>query len=266
MRLVAIWLVLLFSTMSSFAHEYYLEPERYSVALGEVVGIAHKNGMRFKGSAYPWVTNWNIRSEAWQNGSGVPLKGQDGDRPALTIKSSQPGIVSVIHQSNVSTLTFKEWDKFVSYLADEGMEPIEQAHLQRNLPKTDFVEAYSRFAKTLVNVGSEPSGQDAVTGLKIELVALKNPGTLKRGEPLPVRVLYDGEPLKGVMVKVFAGVDTEVAARIRTDENGEANVPDLGEGAYLLNAVNMVEPVTEEAKAKKAAWESFWASLTLARP
>jgi len=249
----------------AFAHEYYLEPSSYTVKIGEEFGVAHKNGMRFNGNAYPWISQWNVRSEAWQNGSGVKVRGKDGDAPALKLKSNQTGLISIIHESGLSSLKFNSWDKFKSYLADEGLSHLLVQHKAAGYPEIFIKEVYTRYAKTLVNVGGG-DGLESPAGLKIELIALANPATLKRGEPLPVKVVFNSKPLANVTIKVFAGHKTDPAHKIITDEKGHALIPDSGPGDYLLNAVHMTKPVSKEPMAKDAHWESFWASMTLQRP
>ena len=247
------------------AHEYFLLPEQFRVETNKPFGVSHFNGMRFKGNAYPWISSWNIRSEIWQNGEKKEIRGKDGDRPALTISAIKPGLVTIIHQSNPSTLTFRKWDKFTSYLADEGLEKIAQEHLARGIPKEGFKESYARYAKTLVQVGDSNEGMDAPTGLMVELVAQANPYSLPKGAPLTVQLLFEGKPLAGAAVKSFVGQDTEPRRLITTDENGLVDIPDLGKGPYLLNAVVMTPPQSPGKEAKDAAWESFWASLTFER-
>ncbi|MFD0915258.1 DUF4198 domain-containing protein [Pseudahrensia aquimaris] len=263
-RFAAFFCLTLFLCSAAAAHEYYLEPTKYSVALDEQFGVEHKNGMRFKGNAYPFINAWNVRSEAWQNGAKVDLRGKDGDRPALTLKSNRPGLVILVHESKPETLKFLKWEKFVSYLADEGLEHMEAEHLKAGHPREGIKEIYTRFAKTLVNVGGT-EGNDQPTGLKFELVALENPARLAKGAPLPIQALLDGKPLADATIKVFAGIDTEAAHRIKTDAEGKAMIPDDGAGPYLLNAVHMVPPVTNGGQYDDAHWETYWASLVLAR-
>ncbi len=262
-RLVSLF-VLLGMYAPVAAHEYYLLPDKFSVAVGEKFAVEHKNGVRFMGTTFPWISIWNIRSEAWQNGVGVKVFGKDGDRPALNLQSNKPGLISIVHESNVSKLTFQKWDKFKSYLAEEGLEWILTEHEAAGYPQEKVKEVYSRFAKTLINVG-DADDVETPAGLKIELVALANPASLKRGESLPVKVLYEGKPLSGVAVKVFAGRDTEPAPLIRTGKEGRADIPDSGPGPYLIGAVHMTKPQSKIDLAKDAHWESFWASLTFER-
>jgi len=197
------------------AHEYYLQPSKYAVAPGEEFGVEHKNGTKFKGNAYPWITSWNVRSEAWQNGVGVKVFGKDGDRPALKLKSSTKGLISIIHESGPSSLKFSKWEKFKSYLADEGLTYILDEHAKSNYPETDIKEVYTRFAKTLINVGDKHD-IETPSGLTLELVALANPKSLPTDQPFPVQLLYKGAPLSDRTIKVFAGMDTQAAHRLIT--------------------------------------------------
>ncbi len=256
--------VLVFATYAS-AHEYYLLPKDFTPPAGASVGVEHRLGQKFNGNQMPWVTPWNVRSEIWQDGKSKSAKGIDGDRPALKVSPDQNKIATVIHQSNVDFLTFSTWEKFVSYTNKEGLAHAQQASNDGIKPKEGLKEAYARYAKTLITPAGSSEGIDAPTGLQIELIALKNPMSLSATETMPVQLLYDGKPLAGANLKVFVGIDTEVAHRIITDTEGKANIPAEGEGPYLLNAIHMTEPQGKEAKAKNAHWESFWASLTFKR-
>ena len=83
---------------------------------------------------------------------------------------------------------------------------------------------------------------------------------------MPVQLLFEGQPLENVLVRVFVGVGNEPSHRIRTDRNGNAMIPSDGPGPYMLNAVIITDPKTDEALKAEAHWESFWATLTFQRP
>ena len=258
-------IVLSMAPAKAVAHEYYLMPESFAASVGQEIGVRHRLGQRFNGNELPYIDVWNIRSETWINGRRVELRGQDGDRPALKVTVTEPGIISIIHESNIELITFKTWEKFANYATKEGLEQAMLASEKGLKPKVGLKEAYSRFAKTLISVGDTPTGRDVETGLKIELIALTHPGKLQKGAPMPVRLLYEGRPLEGATVKVFVGVDTEFVHQIKTDQDGKVRIPDSGPGPYLLNAIHMTEPQSGKTKAEQAHWESFWASLTFQR-
>ena len=253
------------STTVASAHEYYLLPQDFTPAAGTSANVDHRLGQKFNGNQMPWITLWNVRSEMWQNGKSKPAKGIDGDKPALKILPEKTVLTAVIHQSNVDFLTFKTWEKFVNYTNKEGMAHAQQASNDGIKPKEKLKEAYVRYAKTLITPAGSSEGVDTPTGLKIELIALKNPMSLSKTDPMPVQLLFDGKPLSGANLKVFVGIDTEAAHRIITDADGKADVPADGAGPYLLNAIHMTEPQSEIAKSRNAHWESFWASLTFRR-
>ncbi len=252
-------------TTASGAHEYYLMPESFTPNSGVEFAVRHRLGQKFKGNELPFINNWNIRSELWKDGEKTSIRGMDGDRPALKITGQGKGLMSVVHQSNVDFITFKTWEKFKNYVTKEGLGHALLPSQQGRNPKLDLKEGYSRFAKTLVALGAEPSGRDQPTGLKIELVALAHPLALKATDPMPVQLLYEGRPLEGARIKVFVGVGTEFVHQINTDKEGKALIPAGGPGPYLLNAIHMTEPQGSEAREKNAHWESFWASLTYQR-
>lgn len=256
---------ILFCASSANAHEYYLMPESFQPAAGKEFSVRHRLGQKFKGNEMPFIGAWNIRSEVWQDGEMREIKGLDGDRPALKITTAKPGLISVIHQSNIDFLTFKTWEKFEKYTVKEGLEHTHAASENGTKPKIDLKEAYARYAKTLISVGENNEGRDTPTGLKIELVALAHPASLTAGQKMPVQLLYDGKPLKGALLKVFVGIDTEFKHQIRTDAEGKVEIPADGAGPYLLNAIHMTEPQSQEAVKRGAHWESFWASLTFNR-
>lgn len=247
------------------AHEYYLMPNSFSVSVGQEIDVRHRLGQRFNGNELPYIDVWNIRSEIWMNGKSKEIRGKDGDRPALKVTPTEPGLMSIVHESNIEVLTFETWEKFQNYAKKEGLDHALGVSEQGRKPKIGLKEAYARFAKTLVSVGDTPTGGDVETGLKIELVALAHPHQLAKGSPMPVQLLYEGQPLEGATVKVFVGVDTEFVHRIKTDTDGKALIPDNGAGPYLLNAVHIVEPKSSKAISDQAHWESFWASLTFQR-
>ena len=255
---------LLLVSAAAQAHEFYLQPDSYTAKAGEPLAVRHHVGTRFNGNELPWITNWNVRSEMWQGGAKTDVSGTDGDRPTLTVTPQADGLLTLAHQSNHSTYAPATWEKFETYLRKEGLGDIVALHEARDLGDRPPKEAYSRFAKSLVAIG-DGAGSDDPVGLKIELVALENPYTFPVDQPLPVQVLFDGKPLAGVTVKVFDGVDTEAVDHIITDANGQVMIPPGGPGPYLLNAIHMIEPVSQTKIAQAADWESFWASLTFQR-
>ncbi|MEW6067165.1 MAG: DUF4198 domain-containing protein [Nitrospirota bacterium] len=86
----------------------------------------------------------------------------------------------------------------------------------------------SQFAKSLFcysEVLTRPAG------MKFEIVPLKNPFQLKSNEILPVKVIFDGKPIDGVVVET--GSHKEAG---RTDEKGIANIQITEQGLQVILA------------------------------
>lgn len=265
MRVLFTALAFMFFAPLTLAHEYYLMPNSFTPPAGEKFAVRHRLGQNFKGNEVPYISRWNIRSELWVNGEKRDVKGVDGDRPALKMSVSKPGLAIVAHQGNVDFLTFSSWEKFVAYVEKEGLTHALAPSENGAKPKEKLKEGYARYAKTLVQVGGGSTGMDRPVGLKIELIAKKNPSALSADEAMPVQLLYDGKPMAGVTVKVFETIGEDFGLKLITDKNGMVSVPPAGPGPTMLNAIHMTEPQGPEAIERKAHWESFWASLTYSR-
>lgn len=243
------------------SHEFWLDPVQFMPETGASVPIAHRNGMNFKGETFPYVRAWFKRFTVVDARGERPVKGTEGDDPAAVVAFPQPGLSILVYHSTPDPLVFETMEKFESYLKDEGLEHIAALHRQLGKPQTGIRELYARCAKALVWVGGG-SGSDRAVGLPLELVAERNPYQLGAETSLPVRLLHNGKPIEGVMIKVFNGADPTAPGRVRTDAEGRALIELPNAGKYLLNAVHMTPPSPRD----KADWTSLWASLTFARP
>ncbi|CAN0506803.1 unnamed protein product, partial [Phaeothamnion confervicola] len=161
-----------------------------------------------------------------------PVKGVDGDEPAVTMTFRTPGLVVFAHYSTPDTLVM-EWNLFTHYLRLEGLTGIEQRHKAANKPMTKIKEIYSRCAKLLMSVGPG-GGADRFTGMPLELVAEKNPFALAPGEPLPVRLLRDGKPLADIQIAAINKAEPDKRLTVRTDADGRASLDLTSPGPWLL--------------------------------
>ena len=244
------------------AHEFWLEPASFQVAMNERVEVDLRNGQMFKGARLPYFDHRILRFET-ANAAGVaPYSGRMGDLPAFSMQVPQPGLLTVIHETQPEELTYDTWKAFEVFAQEKDLKGLLAQHLQRGLPRTGFRESYSRHAKLLLAVG-QGLGADKPRGMKIELVALQNPYQMQ-GNTLPVLLLHQGRPLSDVQVEVFErSRDHAVEIRLlRTDSQGQVLVDLTPERIYLLNAV-LIRP---EEQSNGTVWHSLWASLVFAHP
>ncbi len=242
------------------AHEFWLRPDNFRPAPGDKVEINHINGQFFKGDALPFLGVWHSRYVVADAGGERLVEGDDGNLPAVTTRFDSPGLRIFGYLSTLNDITFDDWETFEKYLRFVGLVHIVERHLNQGKPKTGVRELYTRCAKLLLGVGAG-NGADRALGLPLELIAERNPYTLKPGDALPVRLLYKGKPIAGVTVTAFSDADPKNPVKTKTDADGRALISLPAPGAYMLNAVHMFDANPED----EAHWKSYWSSMTFER-
>lgn len=266
LRTVAIAVGLLGQTAPLAAHEFWLSPEVYQIAPGEPVAVHLRVGENFKGSSYSYFPTNFSRFELGTPEALVPAEGRLGDRPALTFTPDREGLWLVVHESTDSRLTYSEWPKFERFVKRHDLGDAVAVHRERGLPQTGFVEAYRRYAKSLIGVGAA-AGEDRVVGLEVEIVVETNP-YLPGVEEVTVRLLDNGEPRAGAQLEVFTrtgGAPEVEPVFLRADQDGRVSVPAVSGSEVLLGFV-VLRPVEGDGAAKQPVWRSLWASLTYSVP
>ncbi len=267
MRILAALFVLLPAGLAS-AHEFWIEPVAYQVATGDPISAHIVNGEEFEGTRFAFFPQRFQRFEVVTGGAAEPLEGRPGDMPAAQLAGIADGLVALAYVSTPARVRYEMFDKFVSFAEHKDFAGITALHNSRDLPKQDFVESYTRFARSLIAVGTG-GGEDAPSGLETEIVALANPYTAPLDGVLPVRVLYMGDPRPDVQVELFEKApDGAVDITLhRTDGEGVALLPVRPGHSYLADAVVLREPLEAALAAHPdAVWETLWASLTFAIP
>lgn len=270
MRLIASLLVLLGClTTPVLAHEFWISPVDYQVAPGEALHADLRIGSDFIGYPNPNLPNQTERFEIWQADTVTPYGGRLGDRPALQLDGfEQPGLVTLVHETSDTNLTYTEWSKFTDFCTHKDFAWAIDRHLARGFPQTEFVESYRRFAKSLIAVG-DGAGADQVVGLEVEIIALTNPYTVDPADGVLVEVRYQDQPMPDVQVELFGRRLSDNSlletTYYRTDAQGRVTLPVEAGVEYLVDHVEMLEqPGTIEDRTP--VWRSLWASLTFVVP
>lgn len=132
--------------------------------------------------------------------------------------------------------------RFNDYATAEGLTLVLQQRAATDTATRPGRELYSRRGKALIQVGAAGRlAQPYVTapvGLALEIVPLISPYALGNSRVLPVRVLYQGRPLAGAMVKLNnLAADAEPVEKHLTDSNGVASFAARRSGDWQLNVV-----------------------------
>lgn len=261
--------LLLLSTAAS-AHEYWLQPDRFSAAPGEQIAIEHRVGTGWPGETLPRDPRRVVRFALIDAKGERPIEGEAGADPAGTVTLRTPGISLAVYRSNPSRITL-EPTLFESYLRDEGLDAVVAFRAAHGESASPGEEMFSRNAKAMVvvsAVGTHPARLSASTardaqlwrrpvGLTLEIVGETHPRQLASGAPFTVRVLYRGRPLAGALVKTFPQGSVVTESRVRTDATGRATMTLGKPGVWLVNTVHM----TDAPPGSDARWQSLWSSL-----
>ena len=253
-------LILLLAATPLQSHEFWLETSNYQPKIAEKLPITLHLGEYFNGVTLPYLRDEIVRFQTLTGNSITSVNGLDGDLPATTLTISRVGLTLVTYRSTPSDIKFEGWDKFESYLQNQGLKRVIQSYTTSGKPTTNITERYERNAKLLIGVGAV--GQDRKTGLPLELVAESNPTNLNRGSTLSVRLLFKGKPLAGSQITAFAKAIPTSPLKVRTDARGRAKIQLPHNGAWLLSSVHMVAPPA----AQNVDWYSYWASMVFFRP
>lgn len=263
--LISLFLACLASTAKG--HEFWIDPEAHRVAVGEPVVAALRVGEDYKGSSYSYVPRNFRRFDYAIDGAVNAVEGTLGDRPAANVPTDADGLMVLIHATTDTVLAWTEWERFVGFVKHKDAEWVLEAHAARGLGEEDRRELYSRYAKSLIAVGSG-QGTDLELGLLTEIVALENPYTDNMADGMDVRVLYEGSVRGNTQIEVFekAADESVTVFTLKTDANGAATIPVKQGYRYMLDSVVLREPGAEAAAEKNVHWESLWANLTFEVP
>lgn len=188
----------------------------------------------------------------------------DGDKRLVgTLKIAAPGH-AIAMVSTVSSSTEMQAAEFHQYLEEEGLtHAIERRAANGETAKLGR-ERYSKCAKAILVAGDPGEGYDRLTdGVPIEIVPMRSPSATKRGDVLPIRVVFRGAPAADVQVRAFFNDGGKVIDKVlgRTNVRGELDVTLEEDGPWLLHGVLM-----ERRDGNDVDWESYWASLTFEVP
>jgi uncharacterized GH25 family protein len=197
----------------------------------------------------------------------IAPSGDARDLRSGAIRPGQPGAYVVVLETDNRAYSHQSAMRFNDYLEAEGLTPAIEHRERTHRMHVDGFERYSRAAKSIVAVG--PRNRQAAeqmlrpSGLRLEIVPVSNPYATPRPAQFPVRVLYDGQPLRGALVKLMSlDQDLRVADQQRTSVTGVATFAMPRGGSWLMSVV-WTKPLID---ANDADYETTFSSLTFGVP
>jgi len=236
----------------------WIEPMNFSPNPGEVVGVKLRVGQDLLGDPLPRSAALYKQFFVEDATGRKELVGREGSNPAGFLRVAAPGLLVIGYRSNPSPVEM-EAEKFNQYLKEEGLDAVIALRASHNQSGTKAHELFSRCAKSLIYSGSAAEAQsDRALGFTLELVAERNPYSLRAGEQLPFRLTYENRPLPGALVVAMNKLNPMEKVTARTGKDGRVRLPLRPGGMWLVKAVHM----TAAPAGANAEWMSYWASLT----
>lgn len=186
--------------------------------------------------------------QAFDGERALPVLGRNGSTTVGVLRPESVGAHTLVYRGRRLRHQI-DADTMLQYAREEGLEEILARHPELHTPAA--TESYSRCLKALVTVGdAEPA--DHAQGLPLEIV-------IERFAPsLRVEVLFEGEPLGGVLVELDSLDTPGSPLGHRTGRDGRAVFGEIAPGPWLLSAVHLFVPEPERG----TDWESLWAAVS----
>lgn len=243
------------------AHEFWMAPSKYYYAPGESLSLDFRVGEDFIGEAWEVKKERFERFEIHQQKNVQDVKSflKGGDQEAFTFPlSSSEGSHVIVMQTNHA---FSELDgeKFNAYLKEDALDEAYAYRKKNNQLDKIGKELYARYSKVIFQVGDKvDDGYKKSTGLPLEIFVEQNPATLKVGNKVSFKLMFEGKPLFGARVSVWNRHNNRTTRQpIFTQQDGRIETHISNPGPWMVSVVKMVP-----SKDPKADWESYWASLT----
>ncbi len=257
-RLISIVLLITCGTWA-LAHEFWLLPRKYRVAVGEELKFNLMVGENFEGEAWDLKKH---RVEKLELHSGVKVTDikklvKPEARDKVILKMMEEGTQLITMQSNYAFIEL-EAEKFNAYLKEDGLENIYELREKNNELTKPGKEFYGRFVKLLVQTGNKVTDTyKKKIGTPVEIIPNKNPYSIKSGDYLSCLILVNGKPVINQLVKVWNKIgNTTFLQNMYTEKDGNITFPLNSKGPWMVSTVKMIP-----SEKPGADYQSMWSSV-----
>ena len=242
-KLSGIAVLALLPHLPAEAHDFWLQPERFTLAPNTAMPLTLQVGHGPYRQRSQIPLRRIIRFAAiGEDGAAIDLRaslhpGAASNDGMLTLR--QPGTHVLLLETDSKAQSHLPALRFNDYLRVEGLTPALAARERNQRTHADGSENYSRCAKALVQVGTELSGRvTAPLGLPLEIIPMLNPYAERQSARLPIEIQYFGKPLAGATVKLTdLEHDAEPLETRISDSHGRAEFSMPKAGRWMVNVV-----------------------------
>lgn len=253
--------VIIVLSITVLAHEFWLQPLKFWLKIGEATRVSILVGEDYKGEKSDW-TKYKIQQLKHYSTQGVEEYTDhlsQKDKSVIEARFNTAGN-HLLAFNNSNKFIELEAAKFNEYLETEGLGYIAEKRRQGGDDNKPGREFYQRCVKTLFKVGNTNDSTFALnTGMRLELIPRQNPYTIGNGESITVQVLFDNQPVEGALVLAWNVVKGKTSmTKYKSNAAGEVTVPITLQGRWMISSVHMVA----HPNPAEADWQSYWGSYT----
>lgn len=250
--------LVLVSSLFAIAHEFWLEPQKFLLRIGEKIHLKVFVGEGFTGEEIDF-TKFKVAKYTHYSPNGEEnTKGSLNEQQLNDFLKFDEEGNHLISLNNTNKHIELEADKFNEYLKEEGLDNVLEWRKEHNALNKKGREMYQRCVKTLLQVGETHNELYRLnTGMRLELIPQQNPYTAAKS--LAFQVLFDNKPVKNALLLVWQkGIEKPNVRKFRTDASGKVSFSFEPKGVFMVSTVHMIPYIDST----DADWQSYWGSYT----
>lgn len=234
-------------------------PDKFQYDTGDSIRIRFNVGENFVGET------WNLRRERISLVS-MYAGSIATDLKPLTIPGRGDHLVLTAPRAGTYLFTMEGENAFVelpaerfnAYLKEHALDNVIALRDKANASDQPGREMYRRITKLIVEVGDHPDDTyRKEASLPVDIVPGKHPSTMRKGDMVQFKILFNGKPEFGARVYVWNNKDNKVFVQpVYSQQDGTIDVRIFNDGNWMISVVRMI-PVSHP----RADWQSFWGSL-----
>lgn len=244
-----------------WAHEFWLQPDKFLLKIGETVDIRIFVGENFQGEKWSDAKDKIVKLTHYSNDSQAEIisKVPDNDHKRISIAFSSAGN-HLIAFNNKNKFIKLEAAKFNEYLKTEGLDDAAKQRKAQHNEQKEGREFYQRCVKTLLQVGDKHDDTyKKNTGMVLELIPDQNPYLIQANQTETFTILYKNQPLPNALILAWHRHQGKTTMKqYRSNAKGQIQCLLQRKGSWMISAVHMVP----HTNTQEADWQSYWTSYT----
>lgn len=268
LKKLMVFLTLFTASFTANSQEFWLQPSKFYYNSDDRWAINFMEGVDFGGESWEMAEDTGAagRKKSRVNTVALHQQGKFTDISHLPGKDAEDDLVLppqaegsywvVMETANLFSVRGAE--QFNAYLKEAALDEAYGHRQKTNTLDEAGKELYVHFARLLVQVGNKTDDTfKKETGLTVEVIPQQNPSSLKVGDRVQFKVMYDGKPAFGARVKVFNRYHNRISVQnIFSEQNGMIETHISNPGTWMVSFVKMIP-----SKDPEADWQSYKASL-----